>query len=172
VSQIWREDAAIRIRRPRLDILPWISEIHYDNTGLDRGEGVEISGPADLSLNGWRLVFYDGRSSRAYREVHLRGYIDDELKGLGARWFAVRRIQNGGADAVALVDPDGAVIELLSYEGVTRPVEGPASGMASVEIEARESRRTPVGHSLKKGLYWSDRWQLDPASPGVLNVDL
>ena len=73
---------------------------------------------------------------------------------------------------MALVDPDGAVIEFFSYEGVVQPIGGPASGLASVEIDGEESFRTPVGHSLKRSFHWFDRWQTDVASPGVLNLDL
>ena len=32
-----------------------ISELHYDNTGTDAGEAIEISGPAGTSLEGCRL---------------------------------------------------------------------------------------------------------------------
>ncbi len=31
----------------------FINEIHYDNTGGDAGEGVEIAGPAGTDLSGW-----------------------------------------------------------------------------------------------------------------------
>ncbi|MGH7673341.1 MAG: hypothetical protein ACREMC_10630, partial [Gemmatimonadales bacterium] len=37
-----------------------ISEIHYDNTGADAGEAIEISGPAGADLTGWRIVLYNG----------------------------------------------------------------------------------------------------------------
>ncbi len=31
----------------------FINEIHYDNTGGDKGEAVEVTGPAGTSLAGW-----------------------------------------------------------------------------------------------------------------------
>ena len=34
----------------------FINEIHYDNTGGDIGEGVELSGEAGVDLSGWSLV--------------------------------------------------------------------------------------------------------------------
>jgi hypothetical protein len=33
-----------------------ISEIHYDNTGTDAGEAIEISGPVGTSLVGYSIV--------------------------------------------------------------------------------------------------------------------
>ena len=35
----------------------WINEFHYDNTGGDIGEFVEIAGSAGLDLAGYDLVF-------------------------------------------------------------------------------------------------------------------
>src|SRR5687768_14779651 len=39
------------------------SEIHYDNTGTDTGETIEISGPAGTDLTGWQVVLYKDRKS-------------------------------------------------------------------------------------------------------------
>ncbi len=36
----------------------FINELHYDNTGTDVDEGVEIAGQAGIDLSGWSLVFY------------------------------------------------------------------------------------------------------------------
>jgi hypothetical protein len=35
------------------------SELHYDNSGVDTGEAIEVSGPAGLDITGWRVVLYD-----------------------------------------------------------------------------------------------------------------
>src|SRR5262245_36520800 len=42
------------------------SEIHYDNTSVDANEAVEISGPAGTSLDGWRVVPYNGANGLLY----------------------------------------------------------------------------------------------------------
>jgi uncharacterized protein len=39
---------------------PFISEIHYDNTGTDTGEFVEVEFPAGTSSDGWKVVLYNG----------------------------------------------------------------------------------------------------------------
>src|SRR5215475_6584703 len=48
----------------RFDVVPLpsvrFSEIHYDNTGTDTGEAIEISGPAGTDLTGWKIVLYNG----------------------------------------------------------------------------------------------------------------
>ena len=38
----------------------FINEIHYDNTGADVGEGVEIAGPAGTNLACFRIYLYNG----------------------------------------------------------------------------------------------------------------
>jgi len=171
VELVWAEGEAVVLRGPSVYFDPWISELHYDNRGRDRAEGVEITGPAELNLERWSLEFYDGRTRKLYRRVALHGRIDSELKGVGARWFPVQRIQNGVADAVALVNPQGRVVEFLSYEGGHRPRNGEAVGMESEIIPVAESARTPRGFSLKRGFYQPDLWRLDEASPGFVNAD-
>ena len=44
-----------------------IAEIHYDNTGTDTGEAIEISGPAGTSLTGWQIVLLTGPRLHALR---------------------------------------------------------------------------------------------------------
>ncbi len=38
----------------------FINEIHYDNTGTDAGESIEVAGPAGTDLTGWTIVLYNG----------------------------------------------------------------------------------------------------------------
>ena len=38
----------------------FINEIHYDNTGGDVGEAIEISGPSGTNLMGWSILLYNG----------------------------------------------------------------------------------------------------------------
>lgn len=132
----------------------FINEIHYDNSGVDAGEAIEIAGAAGTDLSGYRLVFYNGTNTPAaapvYDTLALTGTIDDEGDGFGAVSFARAGIQNGGADGVALIAPDGAVIELLSYEGVFTAAPGtPAAGMTSTDISVAEEPAPGVGLSLQ-----------------------
>jgi hypothetical protein len=44
----------------------FVNEIHYDNTGTDSGEAIEIAGPVGTDLSGWSLVLYNGASGASY----------------------------------------------------------------------------------------------------------
>ena len=128
---------------------PFINELHYDNAGADADEGVEIAGPAGTDLSGWRLVLYNGNDGARYANVDLSGIIQNQSGGYGALWFAIAGLQNGASDAVALVDPQGAVLQLISYEGGLVAADGPAAGQRAVDIGVQETGSTPVGFSLQ-----------------------
>jgi len=153
---------------------PWINEIHYDNSGRDIGEGVEVGGPAGLDLSGWELVPYNGRNGRSYRPVTLTGTLPDQSSGFGTLWFPISRLQNGARDGVALVDDQGSVVQLLSYEGSLTATNGAASGMSSTDIGVNEPSGTAAGESLQlagSGAAYDDfSWQTPAsASPGAPN---
>ena len=50
-----------------------ISEIHYDNAGIDAGEAIEISAPAGTDLTGWSVVLYNGNDGAIYDTDALSG---------------------------------------------------------------------------------------------------
>ena len=126
----------------------FISEFHYDNTGADIGEFVEVTGPADTDLTGWSIVLYNGNGGAQYSTINLAGMIDDEGSGIGAVSFAEAGIQNGSPDGLALVDNLGSVVEFLSYEGSFTAVGGPADGLPSFDVGVSEPG-SPVGQSLQ-----------------------
>jgi hypothetical protein len=73
----------------------FINEIHYDNTGTDVGEFVEIAGVAGTNLAGWTLVLYNGNGGAAYNTTDLSTFIiDDEGNGFGAFSVLISGIQN------------------------------------------------------------------------------
>ena len=129
----------------------FINEIHYDNSGADTGEGVEIAGPAGTDLSGWSLVLYNGSNGTAYNNIALSGIITDQQGGLGTVSFAIAGIQNGGPDGLALVDASNAVVQFLSYEGSFTAVGGAADGLVSEDIGVAEASSTAVGFSLQLG---------------------
>ena len=139
-----------------------VVEVHYDNAGADTGEGVEVAGPPGGSLRGWTLAFYNGDGGAVYDTAALSG----SLSPAGVAWVAVRGLQNGGADGVALVDPSGEVRQFLSYEGVVTATDGPAAGRRSEDLGVSESGSTPPGQSLQ---LVSGSWTLAPATPGEPN---
>ncbi|MEW8268499.1 MAG: endonuclease/exonuclease/phosphatase family protein [Candidatus Thiodiazotropha sp.] len=158
----------------------FINEIHYDNTGTDVNEFVEIAGPVGTDLNGWQLVFYNGASSSlsVYSTIDLSGVLaDDTASGYGFWVYnaPTNGIQNGTPDGIALVDSGGGVVQFLSYEGSFTASGGPADGMTSVDIGVAEISSTPVGLSLQlqgSGTLDSDFvWVSDlDDTPDLLNV--
>jgi DNA/RNA endonuclease G (NUC1) len=135
-----------------------ISEIHYDNTGTDAGEAIEVSGPAGTDLTGWQLVLYNGSGGAPYTTTTLAGSIPAicDPRGVVVVNYPVNGIQNGSPDGVALIDAGGAVVEFLSYEGTFTAVGGPANGLPSRDLGAAEAGTEPLGQSLKRN--GSDVW--------------
>ncbi|MDY7097662.1 MAG: lamin tail domain-containing protein, partial [Pseudomonadota bacterium] len=140
----------------------FINEIHYDNSGSDLGEGVEVAGPAGTDLSGWSIVLYNGNGGGSYRTESLTGTIPDQDDGFGTLNFAISGIQNGGPDGIALVNPAGVAVQFLSYEGSFIATDGPAAGMTSEDIGVSEAG-VPAGTSLQLGgtgfVYDDFTWQ-------------
>jgi 5'-nucleotidase len=49
----------------------FISEFHYDNSGADAGEFVEVTGDAGDDLAGWSIVLYNGNGGASYNTINL-----------------------------------------------------------------------------------------------------
>ncbi len=138
-------------------MVAWINEFHYDNTGTDAGEFIEIAGEAGTDLSGWSLVLYNGNPTQrtAYNTLNLSGVIADQDNGFGTASFAYpsNGIQNGNTsgtepDGIALVNAGGAVMQFLSYEGSFTASGGPADGMASTDIGILQTGSEAIGSSL------------------------
>jgi uncharacterized protein len=136
---------------------PFISEIHYDNTGTDSGEAIEIQAALGTDLTGWSVVLYNGTNPGAattYSTRTLSGTVtepagDPSGDGVVVLEYAVNGIQNGANDGMALVDAGGTVVELLSYEGSFTASNGPAAGQTAVDIGVSQNGTEPVGASLQ-----------------------
>jgi hypothetical protein len=129
-----------------------ISELHYDNSGSDVNERVEIDAEAGTSASGWSLLFYNGSGGGVYASVALSGTFGDFGDGSGRGPLVVDQpgIQNGSPDGLALVDPNGFVVEFLSYEGSFTATDGAAAGLASTDIGVAEGGSTPADFSLQR----------------------
>lgn len=160
------------------DTTVFINEIHYDNTGTDANEGVEIAGPAGTDLTGWQVIPYNGNGGATYTPVGtLSGAIPATCGGYGVVSVPIAGLQNGSPDGLALVNGSGQVIQFLSYEGTFVATNGPASGMTSVDIGVSENGTTGAAtDSLRlsgtNGTHYSDfTWNADaPATFGACNT--
>ena len=141
-------------------VTPFISEIHYDNTGADVGERVEVQAALGTDLTGYRLLPYNGNGGAGYSPiVTLSGAVTaptSDPSGDGVVVAVLPGLQNGAPDGITLVAPDGRVLEFLSYEGTFPATNGPASGLTSTSIGVAQDGSEPVGASLQKvGPTWT-----------------
>lgn len=154
----------------------FVNEFHYDNSGTDQGEFVEIAGPAGMTLSDWSLSFYNGNGGLLYTTKPLTGTLSNSGSlGFITINLPTNGIQNGSPDGFALVN-DGTVVQFLSYEGSFTADDGPAAGQTSRDVGVSESSDTPVGFSLQltgSGTTYEDFTWADPASetPGAANND-
>jgi hypothetical protein len=155
----------------------WINEIHYDNTGTDADEAIEIAGPAGTDLTGWSIVLYNGATGAIYLPTAtLSGTIADAGSGFGvaAVTYDVNGIQNGAPDGIALVDAASVVRQFLSYEGTFTAVGGAANGLMSTDIGVAEVGTEPLGRSLAltgTGTTYQDFTWNAPAAASIASVN-
>jgi DNA/RNA endonuclease G (NUC1) len=124
------------------------TEIHYDNSGDDVNEQIEIEGPANADLSGWSVVLYNGGSGDVYDQKALSGTIPASCGDRGVVVVPFASIQNGSPDGFALVH-DGSVVQFLSYEGSFAAVGGPAAGLTSTDIKVEEPSSSSAISSLQ-----------------------
>jgi predicted extracellular nuclease len=142
----------------------WINEFHYDNTGTDAGEAVEVAGQSGTNLAGWSIVLYNGSNGAAYDTDALAGTIPNQQGGLGTLFltYPANGLQNGSPDGIALVAPGGVLVQFLSYEGTMTGIGGPAGGVLSTDVGVTEAGTEPVGLSLQLvgtgGVYEDFTW--------------
>lgn len=156
----------------------FINEFHYDNTGTDVGEFIEIAAPAGTDLTGWSLVLYNGANGQSYGTTSLSGStIGDQGNGFGTLSISYpsNGIQNGSPDGIALVNNLGQVLQFLSYEGTFAATNGPAAGMTSTDIGLAQTGSEPVGAALQltgSGTHFEDfTWVSTPTNTsGAINV--
>jgi uncharacterized protein len=152
----------------------FINEIHYDNTGPDANEAIEIAGPAGTDLSSWSLVLYNGNDGASYDTIRLSGVIPDQQQGFGTLNVVMPSLQNGSPDGMALVN-GATLVQFLSYEGHFAGVGGPADGVMSTDIGVAEDGSTPLGQSLQlmgSGTTYQDFTWIGPSasSPGAVNT--
>ncbi len=154
----------------------WINEIHYDNSGADVGEAVELAGAAGTSLNGWSLLLYNGANGDAYATHSLSGTIPATCGDFGVVVVNTPGLQNGSPDGIAVVDGSGTLVQFLSYEGQMLGNSGPATGMWSLDIGVSQNGIDSAGMSLQlagSGTGYADFvWMPNFASTfGACNAD-
>jgi hypothetical protein len=158
--------------------LIFINEIHYDNSGADKDEFVELAGTAGLNLFDWSLQFYNGSTGLIYKTVVIDDItLDDNNNGFGFLALKVSGIQNGAAnsigDGIAIVNSSNQVMQFLSYEGAFEANNGAALGMLSHNISMSQIS-SPKGKSLQLtttgNTYDEFTWVIEDSTFGNKNV--
>lgn len=132
----------------------WINEFHYDNTGTDEGEFVEviIENPSTYNLADFQVDLYNGNDGASYSDRTFDHV--DIIEGTefieGGKTFNTYlwgiSLQNG-PDGLSL-SYQGYLIHFLSYEGTFTATNGPANGVESIDIGVGQDGSTPVGSSI------------------------
>ena len=158
----------------------FINEFHYDNSGNDVGEFIEVVvGPAFLGATP-SIQLYNGNNGLSYgSRISLDEFTPgpSNTPGLPTLYFKeISGIQNGAPDGLAIAI-DCVVREFLSYEGTFTAVDGIAAGMTSNPVGVAQGPSTPVGQqSISRtgsGKLAEDfEWQIQPGNhtPGEINI--
>lgn len=128
-----------------------LNEIHYDNSGTDTGEFVEIRVTAGGDASGLSVELYNGGNGTVYSTLAVAtatmtsdGAYDYYVWNLPANG-----LQNGAPDGMALVN-GGELVEFLSYEGQMTATGGTANGLTSTDIGVAETGGDAAGLSLQR----------------------
>ena len=151
----------------------YINEFHYDNTGSDVGEFIEvvIPHPQPTDPENYKLYTYNGGDSMFVLQRSLSG-LTPNCAGDSCFYVWTRQelLQNGPRDGIALAyesETDTMVFDFISYEGVLMALDGPARGLTSTDVGIEEDADTPVGWSLQKDS--TGVWFAGPETPGSIN---
>ncbi|MBL8753216.1 MAG: endonuclease [Planctomycetes bacterium] len=166
------QGACTRVRLPEV----WVNEIHYDNTGTDVNEFVELAGPAGDSVNGWMLLAVDGATGQVYGRRKLAGTFPNQQNGFGTLAFTFPGLQDGAPDGIAVVTGTGVLMQFVAYEGSFVGVGGTVAGRTATNLGVAEATTAPVGTSLQLGGagsgYTQFTWQNSlTATPGARNTN-
>jgi hypothetical protein len=116
----------------------WVNELHYDNSGADVGEFVEVAVPSGVTVSSVTVSLYDGNTGTVYDTHALSTFTAGAtVNGVTLYSKAITPIDNG-SDGVCL-DVAGSGFELLSYEGQFTATDGPCNGMTSVDTGVNEN---------------------------------
>ncbi|HPN69424.1 MAG TPA: Calx-beta domain-containing protein, partial [Saprospiraceae bacterium] len=157
------------------------NEIHYDNSGADANERIEIGGEAGTSMTGWSVVFYNGFDGTVVATVNLTGNFPAAVCTVSGVPISFRVINvvaetgisfangegtgaenmGGPGDGWALVN-GSTVVEFYSYEGVFTATNGPANGMMSTNIGVFENGAGASSGSIQRTS--TSTWTVDASN--------
>ena len=177
----------------------WINEFHYDNTGTDTGEFVEVGlrtpNASGFNASDYSILLYNGGSTAATAAA-ATVYDTKSLSTATASApipiagststitlytlsYPSNGVQNGAPDGIALVNvTSGLVEEFLSYEGVMTANTGtPAAGVTSTDVgvlepgDALGTSLGATGTGIGANQFGPSSYALlTTATPGAINI--
>src|SRR5690349_17816210 len=85
----------------------FFNEFHYDNTGNDLNEFIEIAVPDGTDISQMQVVLYNGANGQSYNTIALSLFTPHSVSGpfdLYSRVFPLNGIENGAPDGFAIVN--------------------------------------------------------------------
>lgn len=127
----------------------FVNEFHYDNTGTDSGEFVEIAVAPGFSgaLSDVSLIHYNGGNGGTNGTYNLGSFAPGATTDSGHRLFhkMISGLQNDTEGFAVVVGSN--VLHFISYEGSFTATSGPAAGMASSNIGVSQNGTETAGES-------------------------
>jgi endonuclease/exonuclease/phosphatase family metal-dependent hydrolase len=160
----------------------FVNEFHYDNTGSDVGEFVEVVAGPDFQqkFSEIDVLFYNGSNGEIYHTLNLAG--SEFARTTTANAFDIFTADLGGTiqngpDGIALVNrTTNQVIHFLSYEGTFAGTAGSALGITSTNIGVSQTTSEPLGSNAlgltgSGGIRTNFNWTkiTGPYSKGAVN---
>jgi len=157
-----------------------VNEIDYDTPGADDAEFVELrnNDSGSVNLDEYELVLFNGATSTVYDTIDLPDVVlmtgayyvicGDASNVANCDLEAISSIQNGAADAVALVR-NGTIVDTVSYDGdAAAPyTEGSGAGLIDSDVMDLGIARYPDGVDTdQNNVDWSPRC----ITPGAANT--
>jgi regulation of enolase protein 1 (concanavalin A-like superfamily) len=135
----------------------FINELHYENTGADANEFVEVAvaNGAGVNLSTTTVTLYNGADGLSYASATLDEFTVGNNDGtytyytMMASGFGISDIRNDLAGIALDCNGTFSVIDFLSYEGTFTAADGPAIGMTSTDMGVAEDANTAEGSSLE-----------------------
>jgi len=130
--------AVMVVAAPPVVGAPMLNEFHYDNTGADVGEFVEVVLSAAADPTAVTVTLYNGNSGAQYGTHNVGSFTYHGTLADGNDYYSLslptNGLQNGSPDGIA-VDVGGVVAEFWSYEGTFVAADGPAAALTGSRAE-------------------------------------
>ncbi|MGO4852554.1 peroxidase family protein [Phaeovulum sp. W22_SRMD_FR3] len=139
-----------------VSVAPRINEFHYDDSGNDSNQFIEVRIGAGQALNGLTVTLYNGANGQVYATLPVTGSpassdanYDYYVVSLGNSNGFNDPFQNGNPDGISLSNA-GGLIEFLSYEGSFAATNGVANGVTSTDVGVSENGFGSANDSLQR----------------------